>query len=152
MTTICTLLKDSQLPDSPSARLDTELLLAAAMGKPRSFLRTWPERIVPREANELFDDWIARRRNGEPVAYILGHQGFWSLDLEVAPHTLIPRPDTELLVETALATLAADTATVLDLGTGTGAIALALASERPLWTVTAVDRVEEAISLPAIRT
>ncbi len=65
MTTICTLLKDSQLPDSPSARLDTELLLAAAMGKPRSFLRTWPERIVPREANELFDDWIARRRNGE---------------------------------------------------------------------------------------
>ncbi len=126
MTTICTLLKDSQLPDSPSARLDTELLLAAAMGKPRSFLRTWPERIVPREANERFDDWIARRRNGEPVAYILGHQGFWSLDLEVAPHTLIPRPDTELLVETALATLAADTATVLDLGTGTGAIALAL--------------------------
>ncbi|MFP6400514.1 HemK/PrmC family methyltransferase [Pseudomonas aeruginosa] len=125
MTTICTLLKDSQLPDSPSARLDTELLLAAAMGKPRSFLRTWPERIVPREANERFDDWIARRRNGEPVAYILGHQGFWSLDLEVAPHTLIPRPDTELLVETALATLAADTATVLDLGTGTGAIALA---------------------------
>ena len=103
MTTICTLLKDSQLPDSPSARLDTELLLAAAMGKPRSFLRTWPERIVPREANERFDDWIARRRNGEPVAYILGHQGFWSLDLEVAPHTLIPRPDTELLVETALA-------------------------------------------------
>lgn len=147
MTTICTLLKDSQLPDSPSARLDTELLLAAAMGKPRSFLRTWPERIVPREANELFDDWIARRRNGEPVAYILGHQGFWSLDLEVAPHTLIPRPDTELLVETALATLAADTATVLDLGTGTGAIALALASERPLWTVTAVDRVEEAVAL-----
>ena len=68
MTTICTLLKDSQLPDSPSARLDTELLLAAAMGKPRSFLRTWPERIVPREANERFDDWIARRRNGEPVA------------------------------------------------------------------------------------
>lgn len=68
-------------------------------------------------------------------------------DLEVAPHTLIPRPDTELLVETALATLAADTATVLDLGTGTGAIALALASERPLWTVTAVDRVEEAVAL-----
>lgn len=81
------------------------------------------------------------------MAYILGHQGFWSLDLEVAPHTLIPRPDTELLVETALATLAADTATVLDLGTGTGAIALALASERPLWTVTAVDRVEEAVAL-----
>ena len=80
MTTICTLLKDSQLPDSPSARLDTELLLAAAMGKPRSFLRTWPERIVPREANERFDDWIARRRNGEPVAYILATRasGAWT--------------------------------------------------------------------------
>ncbi len=91
MATIMTLLNEAQLPDSPSARLDAELLLAAALGKPRSFLRTWPERVVSREAHDLFDRYLARRLAGEPVAYILGRQGFWSLDLEVAPHTLIPR-------------------------------------------------------------
>lgn len=80
-------------------------------------------------------------------AYILGQQGFWKIDLEVAPHTLIPRPDTELLVETALELQPALPARVLDLGTGTGAIALALASERPAWQVTAVDRVPEAAAL-----
>jgi len=147
MATIMTLLNEAQLPDSPSARLDAELLLAAALGKPRSFLRTWPERVVSREAHDLFDSFLARRLAGEPVAYILGRQGFWSLDLEVAPHTLIPRPDTELLVETALALLPATPARVLDLGTGTGAIALALACERPSWQVLGVDRVAEAVAL-----
>lgn len=147
MATIMTLLNEAQLPDSPSARLDAELLLAAALGKPRSFLRTWPERVVSREANDLFDRYLARRVAGEPVAYILGRQGFWSLDLEVAPHTLIPRPDTELLVETALALLPAAPARVLDLGTGTGAIALALACERLSWQVLGVDRIPEAVAL-----
>jgi release factor glutamine methyltransferase len=147
MTIIASLLRNAQLPDSPTERLDAELLLAAALGKSRSYLHTWPERIVSSEAAQVFADFLGRRRAGEPVAYILGQQGFWKLDLEVAPHTLIPRPDTELLVETALELLPATPARMLDLGTGTGAIALALASERPAWQVVAVDRIDEAVAL-----
>lgn len=147
MASIESLLNTADLPDSPTPRLDAELLLAAALGKPRSYLRTWPEREPDADQLALFQASLQRRRQGEPVAYILGHQGFWSLDLEVVPHTLIPRPDTELLVETALDLLPATPLEVLDLGTGTGAIALALASERPAWQVTGVDRVEEAVAL-----
>ncbi|WP_145129201.1 peptide chain release factor N(5)-glutamine methyltransferase [Pseudomonas sp. URMO17WK12:I11] len=147
MTIIASLLRNAQLPDSPTERLDAELLLAAALGKSRSYLHTWPERIVSSEAAQTYDGYLQRRRGGEPVAYILGQQGFWKIDLEVAPHTLIPRPDTELLVETALELQPALPAKVLDLGTGTGAIGLALASERPAWQVTAVDRVPEAAAL-----
>ncbi|MFA0995194.1 MULTISPECIES: peptide chain release factor N(5)-glutamine methyltransferase [Pseudomonas syringae group] len=148
MTIIASLLRSAELPDSPTARLDIELLLAAALGKPRSFLHTWPERIVSTEAAVAFAGYMQRRRTGEPVAYILGQQGFWKLDLEVAPHTLIPRPETEMLVEAALELVPAFApAQVLDLGTGTGAIALALANERQQWKVTAVDRVPEAVAL-----
>lgn len=148
MTIIASLLRSAELPDSPTARLDAELLLAAALGKPRSFLHTWPERIVSTEAAQAFDGYLQRRRTGEPVAYILGQQGFWNIDLEVATHTLIPRPETEMLVETALELLpGAIPHRLLDLGTGTGAIALSLAKDRAQWTVTAVDRVEEAVAL-----
>jgi release factor glutamine methyltransferase len=147
MASIDELLLQADLADSPSAKLDAELLLAAALGKSRSYLRTWPEREVATSSAEQFAASLARRRNGEPVAYILGRQGFWSLDLDVASHTLIPRPDTELLVETALALLPATPLAVLDLGTGTGAIALALACERPAWQVTGVDRVSAAVTL-----
>lgn len=147
MASIESLLASVTLPDSPTARLDAELLLAAALGKPRSYLRTWPEHEPGVEQQAAFAAMLERRRNGEPVAYILGHQGFWSLDLVVAPHTLIPRPDTELLVETALHLLPATPTQVLDLGTGSGAIALALASERGGWKVTGVDRIAEAVAL-----
>jgi len=147
MTIIASLLRAADLPDSPTARLDVELLLAAALGKSRSYLHTWPEKIVSSEDALTFSGYLQRRRSGEPVAYILGQQGFWKLDLEVAPHTLIPRPETELLVEAALELLPATPAQILDLGTGSGAIALALASERPAWQVTAVDRVLEAVAL-----
>ena len=147
MPTLQSLLDNASLPDSPTARLDAELLLAAALGKPRSYLRTWPEREPEAGQLNAFAAMLERRRAGEPVAYILGHQGFWSLDLEVAPHTLIPRPDTELLVETALQLAPATPRRVLDLGTGSGAIALALASERGGWQVVGVDRIAEAVEL-----
>ncbi|THG81529.1 peptide chain release factor N(5)-glutamine methyltransferase [Pseudomonas sp. A-1] len=147
MPTIESLLNGAELPDSPSARLDAELLLAHVLGKPRSYLRTWPEREPDAAQCAAFVALLARRSKGEPVAYLLGRQGFWSLELEVAPHTLIPRPDTELLVETALALGPGGPARVLDLGTGSGAIALALACERPAWQVLGVDRVAEAVAL-----
>jgi release factor glutamine methyltransferase len=147
MASIESLLNHVELSDSPTPRLDAELLLANILGKSRSYLHTWPERELDAAQLERYQAAIARRQAGEPVAYILGQQGFWSLELEVAAHTLIPRPDTELLVETVLTLLAATPAALLDLGTGTGAIALALASERPAWRLTGVDRVAEAVAL-----
>lgn len=134
--------------DSPTAQLDAELLLAFVLAKPRSYLYTWPDKVVSEAQMADYQALLKRRVAGEPVAYLLGRQGFWTLDLEVAEHTLIPRADTELLVEITLQLANSNTALqVLDLGTGSGALALALASERPQWSITGVDRIQSAVAL-----
>lgn len=133
--------------DSDSPGLDAELLLSHITGLSRTSFRAWPEREVTGSQAEAFEALVTRRAAGKPVAYLLGHQEFWSLPLKVSASTLIPRPDTECLVETALGLPLPEQALVLDLGTGTGAIALALASERPGWRITACDMVAEAVAL-----
>ena len=119
--------------------LDAELLLAHALGVGRARLRSHPEDIPAAEAATLFLDLIARRAAGEPVAYILGRKDFWTLELSVGPAVLVPRPETELLVERALLLDPGAEASAVDLGTGSGAIALALARARPSWRIVATD-------------
>lgn len=124
----------------PSARLEAEMLVAHALGRPRTYLHAWPD------AGLGGDQWRAclvlleRRSRGEPVAYLLGRRAFWSLELAVTPDTLIPRPDTETLVEQALRLIHPGAALrIADLGTGCGAIAAALARERPGCRIVATD-------------
>ena len=132
---------------SDTAVLDVELLLSHALDVDRAWLKTWPEHEVLSVQLKGFEELFARRLTGEPIAFIIGSQGFWSLDLKVTPQTLIPRPETELLVETALDLKLPADCRAIDLGTGTGAIALALAKERPNWQVTAVDSEPAAVKL-----
>ncbi|RUL76810.1 peptide chain release factor N(5)-glutamine methyltransferase [Dyella choica] len=121
-------------------RIDAEVLLAYALNKPRSWLFAHADDELVPEHLSAYAVLIEQREAGEPVAYITGRRGFWSLDLEVTPETLIPRPETELLVEQALEHLPPDkSCRVLDLGTGSGAIALAIACERPRAQVIATD-------------
>ena len=130
------------------ARLEAELLLAHALGVSRARLYAWPEHEPEPKQREAFDRLVAARERGEPIAYLTGRREFWSLDLAVTPDVLIPRHETELLVELALDRIASDRQVrVADLGTGSGAIALALARERPLARVTATDASAAALDV-----
>ena len=142
--TIETLLRQAAAID----RVDAEWLLAHALGQSRTWLFAHSADAVPESGALHFADLLARREAGEPVAYLTGLQGFWTLELEVSPATLIPRPETELLVELALARIPMGAAArIADLGTGSGAIALAIAKERPRAHVVATDASEPALDV-----
>jgi len=131
-------------------RREAELLLCAATDLTRSTLIGWPERALTAAQAARFEAWIERRAAGEPIAYILGRWEFHGLELALSPAALIPRPETELLVDWALASLPEDKPLICaDLGTGSGAIAAALAHERPGWTVVAVEHSAEALRIAA---
>jgi len=130
--------------------LDARVLLCHVLGKPPTWLYAWPDAELDPDQQAAFDDLLARRAAGAPVAHLTGQREFWGLAFKVSPATLTPRPDTELLVETTLA-LGGDRPALrlLDLGTGSGAIALAIAHERPGWRITASDASAAALALAA---
>lgn len=137
----------TRLNASESPRRDAEILLELVTGKTRTFILAFAETTLTDAQALQLETLLARRERGEPIAHLTGMREFWSLPLFVSPATLIPRPDTECLVEQALARLPVAPSRILDLGTGTGAIALALASERPDCQVTAVDFRADAVDL-----
>ena len=136
-----------KLPDESSALFDSKLLLCHCLGCNLAYLHTWPDKPLSAKQRTDFKKLVEHRAAGHPVAYLLGYRDFWNLRLQVSNATLIPRPETELLVETALQLPLPDKARVLDLGTGTGAIALALASEQPQWQVSGIDKSFAAVQL-----
>lgn len=149
-STLSQLLEDASrklLASSDSAKLDAQVLLCHVLSKDISYLYTWPEKQLNKNQFEQFNTLIEQRLSGVPVAYITGTREFWSLPLTVSPSTLIPRPDTETLVDLVLNHRVNDDVSLLDLGTGTGAIALALASENNSWEISAVDFNEDAVEL-----
>ena len=140
-TRLDALLRDAaaQLP-MPESRYEVERLLMHVLGRDRAWLFAHATDPVPPEVQAAFSALLQRRIAGEPVAYLTGRRNFWTLELKVTPDTLIPRPETELLVELALErTPHGQAVSIADLGTGTGAIALAIASERPQASVVATD-------------
>ena len=128
-------------------RRDAEILLANAWKLTRGELLARAGEPVPPAVAQRFAQLAARRAAGEPVAYLLGRREFWSLEFDVSPAVLVPRPETELLVERVLANVTAPEARVADLGTGSGAIAIALAHERPRWRVTGTDVSADALAI-----
>lgn len=131
-----------------SPALDAEVLLAWVLGKDRSYLRAWHDRALKDEEFEQFSSMIKARVQGIPVAYLIGSREFWSRDFIVGPGVLIPRADTELLIELALKLMPPDRVLdVIDLGTGSGIIAITLAAERPLAKLTATDKSAPALAI-----
>jgi len=151
MPTVDAALSDARarLAASPSPGLDAELLLAHALGAERTRLRARPEETLPATASARFGALLARRAAGEPVAYLIGRRGFHAIELMVSPAVLIPRPETEMLVDVALAELDRrdPEARVVDLGTGSGCIALAIAHQRSDVRITAIESSPEALEL-----
>lgn len=138
---------DSLALISDSALLDAEILLCQALNQSRSHLRAWPDKQLQPEQIKAFKALLAQRRQGTPIAYITGNREFWSRDFQVSPDVLIPRPDTELLIELSLNLIPADKSVkIIDLGTGSGIIAITLAAERPHAQISATD-----FSLAALR-
>jgi release factor glutamine methyltransferase len=133
---------------SDSARLDAELLLSRALDVNRSYFFAHPEDTLDPDASKRFLSLVTRRASGEPMSYITGEREFWSMNLMVSPATLVPRPETEILVERALMLIGRNaTLRILDLGTGSGAIALAIARERPLCEIVATDLSADALAI-----
>jgi release factor glutamine methyltransferase len=133
---------------SDSPRLDIEIFLTHILNQNRTWLFTWSDKELTAEQAKQFDGFFQRRLTGEPVAHIIGQREFWSLPLMVNNSTLIPRPDTELLVEAVLGLFPDEQPRrLLDLGTGTGAIVLALAHEKKQWNCVGVDREPAAVEL-----
>lgn len=133
---------------SDSALLDVEILLCKVLQKERSYLRAWPDRVLEPDQLKQFRALVEERRKGTPVAYLTGYREFWSRDFHVTPDVLIPRPDTELLIELGLKLIPTDEpAKLIDLGTGSGIIAITLAAERPHAQAIATDSSPAALEI-----
>ena len=151
MTTLGSLQQDAirLLSDvSDTARLDAELLIAHVLEIPRTRFITQPDTQIEATQLDQIQAYIRKRKQGYPVAYLIGNQHFWDVELAVTEATLIPRPETELLVETALTLYPAEQPIhVADLGTGSGAIAIAIAKSRPNWQILATDRYQPTLAI-----
>jgi len=138
----------NSLHDSDTSALDSEVLLAYLLKKNRSYLRAWPDRSLSTEELDAYQQLIEQRKSGQPIAYLTGEREFWSRSFIVSPDVLIPRPDTELLIDIAQQKFTPSQAfSILDLGTGSGAIAITLALEFPNASVTAVDSSTKALAI-----